>query len=409
MEFISKIENLPFITNFKRKLRKKDYINSTYAAEETAKLFYDIIESSINEKNITNLAELILVVTYLGKMFTTIDPIQFCTGNTIKRILHIIRDEIKESVPEEKTDYDKKQELISEKIKDVKKNIQKARNFDFGEINEKKHSQKTDKENDEENEEESISEKNSTQKLFEIQKLKLNIPISEVNKNNILQRINELILEIDSISDSIIEQKGIKDLISEGDIILTSNYSQQVAEILIENAKTKKFKVLVAESLPLITKKSQSEILIKKGIDTTIIDDDDLYDVMNKMAKIKVLIGARAILVNGGLITYGGAYNICLAANMFYIPVIVVGGTTKLTPIHSFKHELYNEYLSPDLIFGKNIKYEGDISNIQFNNPAFDYVPPNLITMYATNIGIINPIYLYRLFADMYDQEDYGI
>ena len=84
MEFISKIENLQFITNFKRKLRKKDYINSTYAAEETAKLFYDIIESSINEKNITNLAELILVVTYLGKMFTTIDPIQFCTGNTIK-------------------------------------------------------------------------------------------------------------------------------------------------------------------------------------------------------------------------------------------------------------------------------------------------------------------------------------
>jgi translation initiation factor eIF-2B subunit beta len=408
MDFINRIENLPFITNFKRKLRKKDYVNSTYAAKETAELFYQIIENSINEKSITNLAELVLVVTYLGKMFTTIDPIQFCTGNTVKRIMHIIREEIKDSIKEDKADYDKTQEIIAEKIKGAKNNIQKIRNFDFEEIKEKKHPENKDKENDDENEEESTSEKTSTQKLYEVSKQKLNVPITETIKNNILQRVEELISEIDNISESIIEQKEIKDLISDGDIILTSNYSQQVADILIENAKTKKFKVIVAESTPLITKKSQAEILIKKGIDTTIIDENDLYDVM-KMAKIKVLLGARAILVNGGLITYGGAYNICLAANMFYVPVIVAGGTTKITPLHSFKHELYNEYLSPDLIFGKNVKYEGDISNIQFNNPAFDYIPPNLITMYATNIGIINPKYLYRLFADMYDQEDYAI
>ena len=407
MELISRIENLPFITNFKRKLRKKDYINSTYIAKDTASLLYQLIQSSIEDKSITSQAELILLVTYLGKMFTAIDPVQFCTGNTIKRILHIIREELKKSNVE-KTDFDKKQEQISEKIKEIQKNIKKIKNFDFNEIEEKNNSDKKRK-GDEENDEESNSEKTSTQKLYEIQKLKLNIPITESNKNNILQGIEDLILEIDSISATIIEQKEVKDLINDDDIILTSNYSQQVAEILIENAKTKKFKVLVAESAPLFNKKSQSEALIKKGIDTTIIDDNDIYDVMNKLTKVKVLIGARAILVNGGLITYGGAYNICLAANMFSIPVIVAGGSTKLTPMHAFKHELYNEFLSPDLIFGKNVKYEGDITKLQFNNPSFDYVPPELITMYATNIGIINPTYFYRLFATMYDQEDYEI
>jgi translation initiation factor eIF-2B subunit beta len=218
-----------------------------------------------------------------------------------------------------------------------------------------------------------------------------------------------LISEIDNISISIVNQKEINGLINDGDIILTSNYSQQVAEILEENSKTKKFQVLVAESAPLFNKKSQVDYLIGKKINTTIIEDDDIYDIMSKMNKVKVLIGARAILVNGGLITYGGAYNICLAANMFSIPVIIAGGSTKLTPMHAFKHDLYNEFLSPDKIFGKNVKYEGDISSLQFNNPSFDYVPPNLITMYATNYGIINPIYLYRLFADMYDQEDYEI
>lgn len=413
MDFVTKIENLDFITNFKRKLRKKDYKNSTYAAKETAELFLQLISNSINDKKITTHAELIFLVSYFGKMFTSIDPVQFCTGNTIKRIYHIIRDEIKESFVEDKTDYDKKQELFSEKVKEAQKNIQRMRNFDFSEIEEQNNikPEKNGLELDEENEEESSSEKTSSQKLYEIQKLKLDIPITETNKDNILKRIDDLILEIDSISSSIIELKELKDLINDGDTILTSNYSQQVDEIIIENAKTKKLHVLVAESLPLYNKKSPSENLIQKGIDTTIIDDNDIYDAMNKLklTRGKVLIGARAILVNGGLITYGGAYNTCLAAYNLSIPVIVAGGTTKLTPMYSFKHELYNEFLSPDLIFGKNLKYEGDISGVQFNNPSLDYVPPELITMYATNIGIINPLYLYRLFTDMYDQKDYEI
>ena len=136
MDFVTKIENLDFITNFKRKLRKKDYKNSTYAAKETAELFLQLISNSINDKKITTHAELILLVSYFGKMFTSIDPVQFCTGNTIKRIYHIIRDEIKESFVEDKTDYDKKQELFSEKVKEAQKNIQRMRNFDFSEIEE---------------------------------------------------------------------------------------------------------------------------------------------------------------------------------------------------------------------------------------------------------------------------------
>ena len=126
---------------------------------------------------------------------------------------------------------EKKQEFISEKMKEMKNSLQKIKNFDFNEIFDKNlnKSEKKGKDLDDEGDEENSSEKTSTQKLYEFQKLKLNNPISEENKNNILTRINDLILEIDSISNSIIEQKEIKDLINEGDIILTSNYSQQVA------------------------------------------------------------------------------------------------------------------------------------------------------------------------------------
>ena len=400
MEYIKQIENIDEFKEIKRALRRKKDINSSEIAEKIAQLFYNLIHDSIKNKGIKTHSELILLVKYLGKILSAVDPFQFCIANTIKKILHIIREEIKEST-KEKNNNENDREFLSNRIKEAKKNLKDLKNFDFLKDMDIIDLEKVESENS--------SEKNSTEKLYELKKLGSDNPITETNFDSILDGINNLISEIRTISKTITERKEIKDLISDGDIILTSNYSEQVAKILAENKKTKTFKVLVCESAPKLRKKSQVEELKKIKLDITVIEDDDIYSVMKKYTKVKILLGAKAILVNGGLITYGGAYNICLLAKMFSNPVIIVGGTTKLTPMYSFKHELYNEYLSPDLIFGKNMDYQGDISNIQFNNPSLDYVPPNLISMYATDIGILNPNYLYKNFNDMYDLEDYEI
>ena len=400
MEYIKQIENIDKFREIKRKLRRKKDINSTEASEEIAQLFYNLIQDSIKNKGIKTHSELILLVKYLGKILSTVDPVQFCIGNTIKKILHIIREEISEST-KEKNNTQNNSELLGNKIKEAKKNLKELKNFEFFKDIDSLDLERAESENS--------SEKNSSERLYEMKKLGPDAPITEENINSILEEISNLISEINSISETITKQKEIKDLISDGDIILTSNYSEQVVKILAENKKTKKFKVFVCESSPKLREKSQVEELKKIKVDLTVIEDDDIYSVMKKYTKVKVLLGAKAILVNGGLITYGGAYNICLLAKMFSNPVIIVGGTTKLTPMYSFKHELYNEYLSPDLIFGKNMDYKGDISNIQFNIPSLDYVPPNLISMYATDIGILNPNYLYKNFNDMYDLEDYEI
>ena len=400
MEYIKRIENIDKIKELKSKLRRKKDVNSSEVSEQIAQLFYNLIQDSFKNEGIKTHSQLILLMKYFCKKFSAVDPVQFCIANTIKKILHIIREEIKES-EKEKNNTQNNPESIINKIKESKKNIKALKNFEFlkdMEINEK-----------EIGESENSSEKNSTEKLYEFKKLESDEPITETTINSILGQISSLISEISSISETITGQKEIQDLISDGDIILTSNYSEQVAKILAENKKTKKFKVFVCESSPKLREKSQVEELRKIKLDITVIEDDDIYSVMKKFTKVKVLLGAKAILVNGGLITYGGAYNICLLAKMFSNPVIIVGGTTKLTPMYSFRHELYNEYLSPDLIFGKNMDYQGDISNIQFNNPSLDYVPPNLISMYATDIGILNPNYLYKNFNDMYDLEDYEI
>ena len=400
MEYIKQIENIDEFKEIKRALRRKKDINSSEIAEKIAQLFYNLIHDSIKNKGIKTHSELILLVKYLGKILSAVDPFQFCIANTIKKILHIIREEIKEST-KEKNNNENDREFLSNRIEEAKKNLKDLKNFDFLKDMDIIDLEKVESENS--------SEKNSTEKLYELKKLGSDNPITETNFDSILDGINNLISEIRTISKTITERKEIQDLISDGDIILTSNYSEQVAKILAENKKTKNFKVLVCESAPKLRKKSQVEELKKIKLDLTVIEDDDIYSVMKKFTKVKILLGAKAILVNGGLITYGGAYNICLLAKMFSNPVIIAGGTTKLTPMYSFKHELYNEYLSPDLIFGKNMDYQGDISNIQFNNPSLDYVPPNLISMYATDIGILNPNYLYKNFNDMYDLEDYEI
>jgi translation initiation factor eIF-2B subunit beta len=142
-----------------------------------------------------------------------------------------------------------------------------------------------------------------------------------------------------------------------------------------------------------------------KGIRTTVIPDSAVFAIMPKVNK--VIIGTRAIMANGGLISYNGVYNVCLCASMFNIPVIVVGGTFKLTPMYPFTHETFNEFISPDKIYTAD--YKEDISNIKFNTPAYDYVPSELISLYLTNHGSQNPAYIYRLFAELYSQEDYFI
>ena len=45
----------------------------------------------------------------------------------------------------------------------------------------------------------------------------------------------------------------------------------------------------------------------------------------------------------------------------------------------------------------------------QVPNPAVDYVPPELVSLFLTNIGPHHASYIYRLLAEYYHQEDYHV
>ena len=380
-EAISILEHLPLTDDFRKKIRKKEYSSSTLVSIETAKLLKEIIEYSIDKKLVTYHEDLLNLIKHLGRSFIAMDQLQFSIGNIVKRILFIIREEVDKLTSFRENNLDSQSNL--KKLSNVT-----SLNLLTDYKNIKMMTRKDSKVEEEQEKKVSVSN---------IEK------ITPEMKNNILLNIEDLISELD-LTTELINAKTNKH-INENEVILTANHSDQLEDFFIECSKKKKFKVYIAESSPSLNGFIQAKNLIKKGIDTTIIEDTEIYSIIPKITK--VIIGTRAIVANGGLISYNGVYNICLFANMFNIPVIVVGGSFKLTPLYIFGHDTYNDFLSPDVIFGKDINFQGDISNIRFNTPGYDYVPPELITIYVTNYGSQNPANIYRLFMEFYSQEDY--
>lgn len=47
--------------------------------------------------------------------------------------------------------------------------------------------------------------------------------------------------------------------------------------------------------------------------------------------------------------------------------------------------------------------------DVDIENPAFDYVPAELVTQFLTNYGGHPPSYIYRLLSDFYNSQDYSL
>lgn len=396
------LSKLEFIENFRRELKNRTYKSTITVAVTTAKLLLEIIKA---KDLYTNIDELLKLVKLVGKMFISVDIMQFTVGNVVKRILNFINKEKAKSI----TIVEKKRTTVMS----YTNLLLLANNKEINEIKEKNKKDLSSTGNLTT----TSTNNNNSQIMIDVpsningnsNNNNCSIPLSSRNKYSIIEKakeqviedIKELIEDLEEASEFIIENAS--DHINENDIILTANASDQLHDFLVEASKKRNFSVLVAESYPCMKGLEMANKLSKSGIKTTVISDASIYSVMPKISK--VLIGTRAVMANGSLISYNGVYNLCLAAQAYSTPVVVVCGTFKLTPMYPFDHETFNEQLSPDTIYHSN--YKGDLSNINFNSPAYDYVPPEFINIFVTDKGDYHPTYIYRLFNDYYSQQDF--
>lgn len=221
-------------------------------------------------------------------------------------------------------------------------------------------------------------------------------------KAAVIDSVNELLEELDASADNIAQQA--LEHIHSNELILTVGKSRTVEAFLKKAAKKRKFQVIVVECAPECKGHDMALSLAKDGVEVTLISDAAVFAMMSRVNK--VFVGTHAVMANGGLKAVSGSHTVALAAKYYSVPFIVCAPMFKFSPVYlcSSDQEGFNQCKSPEAVLPFT---EGEIvSKVQVYNPVFDYVPPDLVTLFISNIGGNAPSYVYRLVSELYLPDD---
>jgi len=216
-----------------------------------------------------------------------------------------------------------------------------------------------------------------------------------------MESLSELMGELEEVHATICE--SALEHIHANEMILTFGYSQSVLLFFKHAAEKKRmFTVVVAEQGATFRGHELAKALAEASIEAIVIPDSAVYAMMGRINK--VIMPCCAVMANGGLITDSGGHSVALAAKELSVPVICITGMFKLCPLYPHNLDYFNILLSP----GAVMDYEemSSLQEVEVLNPAFDYVPPELLDLYITNTGGHQPSYIYRLLSEYYHHED---
>uniref|UniRef100_A0A8C8ST72 Translation initiation factor eIF2B subunit beta n=1 Tax=Pelusios castaneus TaxID=367368 RepID=A0A8C8ST72_9SAUR len=220
---------------------------------------------------------------------------------------------------------------------------------------------------------------------------------------NLIDAISELLIELEGTTDNIAMQA--LEHIHSNEVIMTIGYSRTVEAFLKEAARKRKFHVIVAECAPFCQGHEMAVRLAKEKIETSVMSDAAIFAVMSRVNK--VIIGTKTILANGALIAVSGTHTLALAAKHHSTPLIVCAPMFKLSPQFPNEEDSFHKFVSPQQVLPFT---EGEIlSKVSVHCPVFDYVPPELITLFISNIGGNAPSYIYRLMSELYHPDDHEL
>jgi len=184
--------------------------------------------------------------------------------------------------------------------------------------------------------------------------------------------------------------------IRDGMKILTHGYSNVVIAILeAALAQGKRFSVIATESRPYEKTSRTVSSLLEKGVPVTLIADSTVAYVMSTVDL--VLVGAEAVVENGGILNTIGTYQISIVAKALGKPFYVACQSYKFTRIYPLNQtEIPNNdsneeesTISSNTDISSLVQKYNDTLNIE--QPPFDYTPPIYITLLFTDLGILTP------------------
>lgn len=242
-------------------------------------------------------------------------------------------------------------------------------------------------------------------------------------KAEVIDGIKELLDELEVVDTQIAE--SALDHIHSNEIVLTHTSSQTVQKFLMTAARKRKFTVIHAEAYPNDHEATHATVvhggkkasgedddadfvderwkpLTSLGVTVVVIPDSAVFALMSRINK--VILAPHAVLANGSLLAGAGASTIAHAARAHRVPVVVLSGVYKLSPVFPFDTEDLIEYGDP----GKVVPFEDAafMEKVEVSNPVYDWVEAELVDLYITNLGGCAPSFLYRIVADHYAAED---
>lgn len=169
----------------------------------------------------------------------------------------------------------------------------------------------------------------------------------------------------------------------DGQNILVHGYSEVVMTILLKAAEKYNITVLVTECRPFCEGYLMCEQLKKAEINNKLIVDNAVACVMDSIDM--VMIGAEAVVENGGVINRVGTYGIGLMAKAFLKPFYVCTDSLKFLRMFPLSQKDL-----PDFNIGNVQRWNGTGSD-EIIGPICDLTPPELVTLIFTDLGILTP------------------
>ncbi|KAL0946753.1 hypothetical protein HGRIS_012930 [Hohenbuehelia grisea] len=354
------------VDNLAYKLKRRQVVGSRAAALETLL----VLRQVVSKARFSNIDQLVDIIRGAGRKLVEAQPKEYAVGNTIRKVLHHIREEYQTAtggVPStSRTSFSISKFLVQGQPRKQAVAVQSE-------------DRPLLKENDPDDPD----------------------SFAKGLKPVLMEAIQDVLDELETVYDNV--SKNAKDHIHSDEIILTLGMSRTVEAFLKSAAHHRKYTVIVVESAPSYGGHEMAKSLSAAGISTFLVPDSSIFAVMSRVNK--VIIGAHAILANGGMFAVTGSQLAATAARAHSTPVVVCAGQFKFTPMWNLYHEYAAlDFGDPSAVLGFE---EGDlVDKVDVVNPYYDYVQPELIDVYITNYGDHPPSAIYRLIKETYYDED---
>lgn len=350
------------VDSFVNKLKRRQITGSYQVAHETCQFLMRVTSSSRWQSP----EEFIALIRSIGKCIVKAQPREFAAGNVLRRVLALVRDEISDRSASASADNAPVNTAMFRLLVPPP---------------------------DKQEQENNAQQSQNTRKIERKDDL----------RSIVIQGIRDLIDEIASVHENIAQMTV--EMIHDNEVLLTPTPgSETVLNFLLKASLKRKFTVLITENYPNDIKLCHraAKKLAEANIETVIIPDSTIYAVMSRVGK--VLIGARAVFANGGCVTASGVATACECAKEYRTPVFAVAGLYKFSPNYPFDRDTLIEVGNS----GKVLPYKDSdlVGKCEVTNPVLDYVPPEFIDIYITNIGGFSPNFIYRIVLDNYRTED---